>query len=177
MNQSHRGSSRRHPKGAPPPAARTLLVLALYDRALDQACGRLPTPNTNTVHSRQATSIQYHLIGLNEKTNLKQKKPSRRNGRLSGHEEIVSNSISAQACLPADRPSTVHRKYSGRDRSSLCLFMDSLHGMLVSPARRRIAIGLDRRGVAPAALKYVVRSGRQTDLALAATPLGPAPRY
>ena len=96
------------------------------DRALDQACGRLPTLNTNTVHSRQATSIQYHLIGLNEKTNLKQKKPSRRNGRLAGHEEIVSNSISAQACLPADRPSTVHRKYSGRDRSSLCLFMDCM---------------------------------------------------
>ncbi len=26
------------------------------DRALDQACRRLPTPNTNTVHSRHATS-------------------------------------------------------------------------------------------------------------------------
>ena len=34
-------------------------------------------------------------------------------GRLAGHEV----SISAQACLPADRPSTVHRKYSGCDRS------------------------------------------------------------
>ena len=117
------------------------------DRALDQACGRLPTPNTNTVHSRQATSIQYHLIGLNEKTNLKQKKPSRRNGRLAGHEV----SISAQACLPADRPSTVHRKYSGRDRSSsLCLFMDWTWYVGFTRRRRRIAIGLDRRGVAPA---------------------------
>ena len=61
MNQSHRGSSRRYPKGAPPaPAARTLIELSIKRAG---GSTQPPTPNTNTVHSRQSTSIQYRLVG------------------------------------------------------------------------------------------------------------------
>ena len=143
MNQSHRGSSRRHPKGAPPPAAHTLIELSIKRAGGSQPQTQIPY-TADKLHRYSIISI---LIGLNETTNRKQKKPSRRNGRLAGHEV----SISAQACLPADRPSSVHRKYSGRDRSSsLCLFMDCMVCWFHPPPRRRIAIGLDRRGVAPA---------------------------
>jgi hypothetical protein len=47
MNQSHRGSSRRHPKGAPPPAARTLIELC---RSSVQAA-----PNPKHKHRTQQT--------------------------------------------------------------------------------------------------------------------------
>ena len=42
MNQSHRGSSRRHPKGAPPPAARTLIELSIKRAGGSQPQTQIP---------------------------------------------------------------------------------------------------------------------------------------
>ena len=42
MIQSHRGSSRRHPKGAPPPAARTLIELSIKRAGGSQPQTQIP---------------------------------------------------------------------------------------------------------------------------------------